>query len=94
MQASYQVVQGVLYRVAVKIVPVDTKDFGTLDCGGQDDTSDDCILKASACAKPSETKFGCFTVWTRTWLEEEKKRFIVDKEDSKDYNSCLAVNSY
>ena len=82
LRASSQIVQGVLYRVAVEIVPVDIKVF----------SSGNCILKELA--KPSDIKFGCFTIWSRPWLEDVKQGFIVDKQDSNDYKSCLGVNSY
>ena len=79
LQASEQVVEGTLYRVALKIVPVN-KQLEQKDCINEDDSLPE--------------KFVCFTVWHRPWLEQdEDARLIVEKEAAGDYKSCLQVNS-
>ena len=80
LQASVQVVQGTLYRVALKIAPVD-KQPDQEDCVKGDDSV------------VGDEKFVCFAVWARPWLEDKEKRVIVEKKAADDYKSCLRVNS-
>ena len=84
LQASVQVVQGAFYRVALKVVPVD-KQLDHERCIPEDDL----VLLA----KGGE-RFVCFTIWSRPWLKEEDKRFIVKEKAADDYESCLEVNSW
>ena len=83
LQASVQVVQGALYCVALKVVPVD-KQLDHESCIPEDDL----VLLA----KGGE-RFVCFTIWSRPWLKEEFMRFIVKEKAADDYESCLQVNS-
>ena len=80
LHASVQVVQGTLYRVALKIVPVDKQ----LDQEGCIEGDDSVV---------GDEKFVCFAVWVRPWLEDKEKRLIVEEKAADDYKSCLQVNS-
>lgn len=82
LQASEQVVQGTLYRVALKVVPVD-KQLDHESCIPEDDL----VLLAK-----SGERFVCFTIWFRPWLKENE-RFIVKEKAADDYESCLQINS-
>ena len=86
LRASSQVVQGVLYRVAFEMVPVD-KYSSSRDCIKID------TVKKLPFLERGKVKLGCLTIWSRPWMEEKSERFIVTKKDSNDYRSCLEVNN-
>ena len=86
LRASSQVVQGSMYRVAFEMVPVE-KSFSSSDCITKD------TLKKLPFLERGKVKLGCFTIWSRPWMKEKSKRFIVTKKDSNDYRSCLEVNN-
>lgn len=81
IQASKQVVQGVLYRVAFSVEPVD-KEMAE---GGYCIKSDDITAEGNG-------KFVCITVWSRVWLGDQSPEIKKNKE-AKDVESCLKVNS-
>lgn len=85
VQASSQVVQGVLYRVAMEIAPEDSVFSRAIDF--------DCIPEAD---RPSLTngdkRFVCFSIWERVWLPKPES-FIVKVENESDVQSCLMVNN-
>ena len=86
LRASSQVSEGILYRVAFEMVPVN-KSSSSSDCIKMD------TLKKLPFLERGKVKLGCFTIWSRPWMKEKSKRFIVTKKDSNDYRSCLEVNN-
>ena len=86
LRASSQVVQGIFYRVAFEMVPVD-KSSSSGACIEMD------TLKKLPFLERGKEKLGCFTIWSRPWMKEKSERFIVTKKDSNDYRSCLQVNN-
>jgi len=85
LRASSQIVEGVLYRVAVRLASVD-KEFSRPGC----------ITKGSLRLAKGDEKFGCFEIWSRPWLDDREKKlnFIVKERDSRSYSSCLEVNRF
>ncbi|PFX28679.1 hypothetical protein AWC38_SpisGene6626 [Stylophora pistillata] len=77
IQASKQVVQGVLYRVAFSVEPVD-KEMAE---GGYCIKSDDITAEGNG-------KFVCITVWSRGWLGDQSPK-VKENEEAKDVESCL-----
>lgn len=85
LEASSQIVQGALYRVALEIIPV------------EDAINSDCIQGSdSFLLEKGDKKFVCLTIWSRPWLSESKRLIVkqVSEPDKRnDVDSCLEVNS-
>ena len=84
LEASSQVVQGTLYRVALEIVPVEKGAFRSDCIHGSDNFR----------LEKGDVKSVCLTIWSRPWLEG-KQSFIVKEMPHKrnGVESCLEVNS-
>ena len=87
IKVSSQIVQGVFYRAALEIVPVEK---GTIHS--------DCI-KGSDSARLGKggVKFVCLEIWSRPWLESSKSLIVKEVDEPhkrNDVESCLEVNSY
>ena len=86
LQASVQVVEGGLYRVAMKIVP-----------DGEYDKTDvvACVKQSSYSRDEGDIdrrlRFVCFTIWSRPWLKDKKLQFIIEeKQNIRRYEACLS----
>ena len=85
VQASSQLVQGFLYRVAMEIIPEDSVYNRAIDF--------DCIPEAkSPSLANGDQRFVCFSIWKREWLPKPES-FIVKVENESDAQSCLMVNN-
>ena len=82
LKASSQIVEGVLYRVAVRLAFVD-KEFSRPGC----------ITEGSLRLAKGDENFGCFEIWSRPWMAK-KINFGVKERDSRSYGSCLEVSSF
>ena len=81
LEASSQVVQGFLYRVALELVPVEK---GAIDS--------DCIRgSGNFRLEKEDVKFVCLQIWSRSWLPGQQK-LILEEVDEHDVESCLAIN--
>jgi len=87
LEASSQVVEGILYRVALEIVPVEEGAIHSDCIHGSDNLR----------LEKGDVKFVCLTIWSRAWLERKEKRLIVKEVDEphkrNDVESCLEVNN-
>ena len=81
VQASSQVVQGVLYRVAF--------NTGQVDKGVAQGES--CINRGDF-VEQGEGKFICISIWERPWLNDMSPE-IKENKEGKDVESCLGVSN-
>lgn len=82
VQASSQVVQGVLYRVAMEIVPEDSAYSRAIDF--------DCIPEAdSSPLAKKDKRFACFSIWSREWLPFHESFIVEEQNQFTDAQSCL-----
>ena len=85
LEASSQLVQGFLYRVALEIVPVEEGAIHSYCISGSDNVR-----------LEKDVKFVCLEIWSRTWLKSEEERLIVKEVDEphkrNNVESCLEVN--
>lgn len=86
MKLSLQMVQGMLYRTALEIVPVEE---GTIHS--------DCIKGSDSFRLgKGDVKFVCLEIWSRPWLESSKSLIVKEVDEPhkrNDVESCLEVNS-
>lgn len=86
MEVSSQVVQGVLYRTALEIVPVEE---GTIHS--------DCIKGSDSFRLgKGDVKFVCLEIWSRPWLESSRSLIVKEVDEPhkrNDVESCLKLKS-